>query len=302
MSFRSGLRPSKRAIAHAVEQLWRLSFGAVAYVLRPDAKRLTPTGSDRVLIVAPHPDDEAMGCVGTVLLHVRSGDRVCLAVVTDGRQSKVIADPARMALQRYRESCNAARLMQVDRLEMIGLPEGEWSVSQLQGTLRTLIEAIDPGVIYAPSRIDFHPEHFKVAHALALALGELSASRTNDIRVRVYQVQVPLSPLLSNVVTDVSAVLSDYEAVLRVYESQAGSIQCAYRHRRYSAALHRIAGRAEEFWELSAQRYAAVHAQSPAHWSRIFRGLRAFPLSDPLAYLVGIKERRRIRAMGSEWP
>lgn len=297
MSFRSGLRPIKAAMGHAVEAVWRLAFATAARVVRSDAKRLIPTGSDRVLIVAPHPDDEAMGCVGTVLLHVRSGDRVCIAVATDGRQSKVIADPVEMALQRRREACTAARLMQVERLELIGLPEGEWSVSQLQASLRALIEEIEPGVIYAPSRIDFHPEHFKVAHALALALAAISAPRTNDIRIRVYQVQVPLNPLMSNVVTDVSAVLSDYEAVLRAYESQAGSIRSAYRQRRYSASLHRIAGQAEEFWELSAQRYAAVHAESPARWPDVFRGLRDFPLSDPLAYLAGMNERRRIRAM-----
>jgi LmbE family N-acetylglucosaminyl deacetylase len=298
MSFRSGLRSIKRTMAHGVEQLWRLSFGAAACLIRPDTRRFTTTGVERVLVVAPHPDDEAIGCVGTVLLHVRSGDRVCLAVATDGRQSKVVADPAQMALQRHREARHAAELMQVERLELIGLPEGEWSVSQLQTALRALIEEIEPGVIYAPSRIDFHPEHFKVAHALALALGEINAPRMNAIRVRIYQVQVPLNPLLSNMVTDVSPVRSDYETVLRAYESQAGTIQCAYRQRHYSAALHRIAGQAEEFWEISAQRYAAVHAESPERWPRVFRGLRNFPLSDPLAYLAGMNERRKIRATG----
>jgi len=297
MSFRSRLRPIKGAMARGIEVLWRLVFTVTAHVMRPDARRLIPTGADRVLIVAPHPDDEAMGCVGTALLHVRSGDRVCIAVATDGRQSKVIADPTEMARQRRRESSNAASLMHIERLELLDLPEGDWSIGQLQAPLRALIEEIQPGVIYAPSRIDFHPEHFKVAHALALALGQISTPLMDNIRVRVYQVQVPLNPLMSNVVTDVSAVVEDYEAVLRTYESQVGSIRCAYRQRRYSASLHRIAGQAEEFWELSAQRYAALHAEPPARWANVFRALRDFPLSDPLAYLAGLNERRRIRAM-----
>ena len=302
MSFRSALRSGKRASARAFEELWRLGFRATACLMRPEAKRLTPSGRDRVLIVAPHPDDEAIGCVGTVLLHVRSGDRVCIAVATDGRQSKVIADPAAMARQRHREASHASRLMRVERLELIGLAEGEWSIGQLQAPLRALIEEIAPGVIYAPSRIDFHPEHFKVAHALALALAEIGASNANDIRIRVYPVQVPLNPLLSNVVTDISTVLADCAAVLRAYESQAGSIRCAYRQRRYSASLHGIDGHAEEFWELSARHYAALHAETPAGWPNVFRGMRQFPLSDPLAYLVGMNERRRIRAIAGYSP
>jgi LmbE family N-acetylglucosaminyl deacetylase len=296
MSFRSGPRALKRALARLIEGSWRLGWRAAALTKRGDARRWSSPGAQQVLVVAPHPDDEAIGCAGTVLLHVQAGDRVCVAIATDGGRSKAMADPAAMRWQRLQEALDAARLMRVDRVVWIGLPEGEWCPSDLQQPLAELMAQLRPDIIYAPSRIDFHPEHLQVAHALALALAGLPTPQSHDIRLRIYQIQVPLSPVISNLVADVSAVQSASDAVLRTYASQSASVQCAWRHRRYSAAWHGIAGAAEEFFELSAQRYAAMHGAPPAQWPQAFRGMRNFPMSDPLAYLTGMAERRRIRA------
>lgn len=248
-----------------------------------------------MLIVAPHPDDEAIGCAGTALLHVRSGDHVCVAIATDGRRSRSIDDPEAMSLQRRREARDAAQLMQVERLEWLGLPEGEWGAAVLAQRLGSLIDEIAPAIIYAPSRIDFHPEHFRVAHALALALGAGCEARPPTLRI--YQVQVPLTPWMSNLVADISAHTIQCEAILRAYVSQAGSMERARRQKRYSARWYGIASQAEEFLELSARQYISMHREPLAQWPAAFRGMRNSPLTDPAAYLAGMRERRRISAM-----
>jgi LmbE family N-acetylglucosaminyl deacetylase len=297
MSFRSRLRPAKRITARVLEGLWSVVFWVAGSVARHRCNRWSSSGGEVILVVAPHPDDEAIGCVGTLLLHRDAGDSVCVAVATDGRRSRVIADPAAMSAQRRREATEAARLMGIDQLEWIGLPEGEWNVASLREALISLLAKTDPDIIYAPSRIDFHPEHWNVAHALALALADPRTLRMRDRRLRVYQVQVPLTPSVSNVVADISAFSSRCEQVLRAYRSQSGTMPGTFRQRRYSARLHGITGRAEVFWEISVGRYVALHGSSPAHWPMAFRGVRGFPLTDPLAYLVGLRERRKIKAV-----
>jgi N-acetylglucosamine malate deacetylase 1 len=296
MWFRSRLRPAKRALGRVIEHGWVLGFRALAALMRRDVRRWSSPGGQQVLVVAPHPDDEAIGCAGTVLLHAQSADRVCIAVATDGGRSRAIPDRNAICRLRRREADDAARLMRVDRLHWIGLPEGQWNIPDLQQALAALIEEIQPAIIYAPSRIDFHPEHFQVAHALALALDSSRNPSTRSTRIRIYQIQVPLNPLITNLVADVSAVRTASDAALRAYVSQSGSIQGAYRQRRYGASWHGIAGQAEEFCELTVERYVALHSQPPAMWPRVFRGLRYFPLSDPLAYLAGMTERRKIHA------
>jgi LmbE family N-acetylglucosaminyl deacetylase len=292
MSFRSKLRPLKQAAAPAAEAFAHACIAVGHFATPRNRATWSSPGGERVLVVAPHPDDEAIGCAGTLLRHAQANDRVRIAVATDGRRSRTIRDPGEMARRRREEAVDAASLLRVEQLEWIGLPECEWQTAELAAPLRALLTAFEPTVVYAPSRIDFHPEHFAVAHALALALDDCGVAP----RLRVYQVQVPLTPIVTNLVVDIAAFAAECDAALRVYATQAGSLACAYRQRRYSASLYRSAGPVEEFWEMSAQCYVELHHEAPGLWPRCFRGMRNFPLTDPLAFRVGRAERRRLVA------
>jgi len=296
MSFKSRLRPFVYAAAPWVERLWRAPIALFAGSGSRRTERWSSPGGLSVLVVAPHPDDEAIGCAGVILRHVAATDRVRVAIVTDGRRSRAIQNPDEMAAVRRLEASRASDLMQIERLEWLGLPEGEWLVDTLVTRLRLLLEQTRPDIVYAPSRVDFHPEHFAVAHSLALAL-EAAGAATAAAKVRVYQVQVPLTATLTNLVADVTPVRARCDQVLRAYASQTASVPCAYRLRRYGAVS--VAGTEwlESYWQMPAARYIELHRTSPADWPAVFRGLRTFPLSDPLAWLVGRTERRRLAAL-----
>jgi len=292
MSFRALLRPAKRGLGRAVEALWCGVFALQGRIAPSRASPWRSSGGQRVLVLAPHPDDEAIGCGGTVLRHVAAGDCVTLAIATDGRRSGGMRDPEGMSAMRHREAEGAASALQA-RLDWLGLAEGDWPIERLRDVLVERLTQLRPDVVYASSRVDFHPEHHKVAHALALALDVVPHKPG---LLRIYQVQVPLTRLLANVVSDLSAVSAPAEAALRAYESQAGTIACIFRRRRYSARLHGLpTDAAEEFWELPVQRYVDLHRDPPSQWLGHYRGLRAFALTDPLAWWVGRGARRRLR-------
>lgn len=257
-------------------------------------------GEGRVLVLAPHPDDEVAGCGGTIALHGRAGDEVTVLVAGDGRRSRALDLPPPEVAELRRGECRlASERLGVRRLEQLGLPEGDWSIGQLMPHLDRLLVELCPGIVYAPSLLDGHPEHLRLAMALSRVLEARLAERSP--LVRVYEVQIPLTPLLTNLVFDVSPVRDVLVSALAAHASQRGSLDRTLRARAITARLHAVSrGRAEEpplaepFWGMSARAYVKLHGDR-AEVSGL-AGLRARPLLDPVAYLTGHADRRRLRA------
>jgi LmbE family N-acetylglucosaminyl deacetylase len=310
-----------------VAQFWALGFVLAGRAARPSVRRWSSPGGQRVLALAPHPDDEAIGCGGALALHHACGDAISIAYITDGRRSRALGlAPEEMAGRRRQEAMAAAAALGASP-EWLGFAEGEWTDAQLRASLRALLRRHAPQIVYAPSLVDFHPEHVRVAQALADAL----ADAPGEPLVRVYQVQVPLTAILTNLVADTSSVIEQSAGALRAYVTQRGNVGRAIRQRRYAAARYGLRQHAEEFWELPAQQYAALHLDTSfaesakgrektrslgvqrdapnlknrnagdrarrARPGGTFRGLRFYPFSDPLAYLRGRADRRRIAGL-----
>lgn len=254
-------------------------------LLRRRRQPWQPVGGQRVLVVAPHPDDEALGCGGTIMRHIASGDSVAVLIVTDGRRSRahnLQADA--MAKARQQEARAAADLMGIDEWIWLGLPEGEWSDGELQLALATHMQDKPPGVVYGPSWLDYHPEHRRVAECLA-------SSVAPDVAVRVYTIHIPLAEL-ANLYVDVTAVLPRLKQLFKIYRTQEASLLRGMRLRRYSGALNRCGEAIEEFWELSGEAYRNAHRD--ALDTPTVRGLRYLSLTDPLSYMIGRTARRTI--------
>ena len=286
----------RRTAARGVEAVWRGVASAAAGLGRWKPHEWRSAGGQRVLVVAPHPDDE-IGCGGTMLLHRHAGDEIHLVHVTDGRGSRAAGlGPDEMAERRRVEAGAAARALSLEPGERhwLGLREWEWDEAALVATLRDLLQRLQPHIIYAPSCVDFHPEHTKTARSLAQALSAVQAS---PAQLRIYQIQVPLTPLLANLLAPIAAVADDLTTVARCYRSQLGSIERCLRMKRYGGSLYGRAGWVEEFWQLDQGAYQRLHATTPVGGR--FRALRARPTTDPLSYLFGLGARRALRD-GSE--
>ena len=284
-------RGSGQLVWALVEEMWASAFRAAGRVKRPAARPWGSSGGQRILVVAPHPDDEVLGCGGTLLRHRRRGDRLAVVYVTDGRgRPATRPDPEAYVRRRRAETERAAAVLGVERLDWLGLPEWLWEPADLPPLLAGPVAAWAPHLLYLPSQVDYHPEHRKAAHAVALTLGANAAAL-----VRVYQVQVPLTSVLVNVVSDTTRVAADLAPALDAHASQRATVLSGIRLWRYAAALHGRDRAAEEFWEMTAACYHALHRVPPERWyPTVFRGLRRRPLSDPLAYLAGRSARRAL--------
>ena len=274
--------------------MWATGFSAAGRIVRPSVLHWSSTGGQRILVVAPHPDDEVLGCAGVIARHSATGDQVMVLHVTDGRQSRALGlSPESMAECRQREAKNATHILGA-QLEWLGLPEGGWSSESLIERLENVLKRWCPDIVYGPSVVDFHPDHVRVAHVLVRIIENASALNSQSC-IRVYQSQTPLTPVLCNLVADASAQVAEIEAAVCAYVSQKGSVLLSLRMRRYAACFYGYDRYAEEFCQVDAAQYCRLNetASLQTH-PHSYRGLRVRSLSDPLAYVRGLAERRRV--------
>lgn len=283
-------RKGMRMLTRGIGILWWPWFRLAGWWLRPRPLPLSFPSQQKILVLIPHPDDEVVGCAGTLLCHQQAGDTVAFLFVTDGGRAASTLTSEQLLAQRQAEAFAAANALAVSELIWLDFPEGAWQVAELVEVLRPLLTSFAPDVIYTPSRVDFHPAHHLVAHALAQALDGATEPRP---ALRLYPVQVPLTPALANRVVEVTELRPRIQHLLSLYASQEYQMGRAIRQREYAARLVGMGTLVEEFWELTPDAFAALHNQSPATWPS-FRSLRFLSLSDPWAYFMGQSERKRL--------
>lgn len=150
---------------------WR-TWDASARLNRISIDELAPAGR-RVVVVAPHPDDEVLGCGGTLSLLARAGRTIEVIGVTDGEGShpgSLVWTPSMLARQRRDERvAGLARLGLASRPHELRVADGE--ITSNERRLVARLEAlIRPGdVVLATWRLDGHPDHEATGRAAACA-------------------------------------------------------------------------------------------------------------------------------------
>jgi len=174
-----------------------------------------PTGK-RVLVFAPHPDDETIGCGGTLALHTQAGDPVKVVFLTNGAQGDSSGDMAREAYVELRENeaRKACACLGVTDLEFWAYEDRSLAASR--GVLRQMMDLLDdfrPQLVYAPSPLELHPDHRATCFLLCDAIrgGHLG------FEIVFYEIG---QPLRINRLVDITDVLDRRVKAMEAYGSQ----------------------------------------------------------------------------------
>jgi len=116
------------------------------------------------LVVAPHPDDETIGCGVTILRKRDAGHRVDIAIVSDGALAEpAIGSPAEMAALRAVEATRAcARLgVTAEHLHQLAFPDGGLAerADAVTERLAELVTRLRPDFLLVPVSCEGHPDH-----------------------------------------------------------------------------------------------------------------------------------------------
>ncbi len=132
-----------------------------------------------VLIVAPHSDDEVLGCGGVMARHAAGGDDVHVLVVTRGTPEMY---PPEQEEQTRQELHAAHAILGVSSVHFLDFLAPKLDIipgHQLADAIGRIIRSLYPSIIYLPHRGDIHSDHRAVYQATLVA-----ARPINDCPVR----------------------------------------------------------------------------------------------------------------------
>jgi LmbE family N-acetylglucosaminyl deacetylase len=207
----------------------------------------------RVLVLCPHPDDEAIGCGGTLRKHAVAGDEVRVVFLTSGEKGGHGRPADETARVREQEAKAAADLLGSAGIEFWRQPDGDLRTTpELGSRLGILLTTFCPTVVYVPHDREMHPDHRAAAELLRVTLAGLDPYSGRP-EVRMFEVWTPLESF--DHVEDISEFIDAKIAAVRAHASQ-----CAVM--RFDEAV------------LGLNRYRGeMHSWPGGDYAEVFRGL-----------------------------
>ncbi|WP_158218567.1 PIG-L deacetylase family protein [Synechococcus sp. 1G10] len=173
----------------------------------------------RVLVLSPHPDDEAIGCGGTLRHHYRAGDAVTVIHLTSGERGGHGLSPERTGPLREAEARRAAALLGVDALHFWRQRDGALrSTAALLRALQEVLTSKPVQRLYAPHGGESHPDHratWRLAKQLIQTL-ELTGMAVPELWL--YEVWTPLQRI--DAVVDIGTDMAMKLRAIRAHHSQ----------------------------------------------------------------------------------
>lgn len=119
----------------------------------------------QVIIIAPHPDDETLGCGGTILRHHDQGDCVHWMIITgmeDGfSAARIAARENEIESVKHQYGFKSAHSLKFPTTRLDSVPIGD-----LVSSIKAVFDAVSPDTVYLPYRGDVHTDHRVVFDAV----------------------------------------------------------------------------------------------------------------------------------------
>jgi LmbE family N-acetylglucosaminyl deacetylase len=187
-----------------------------------------------VLVLAPHSDDEVLGCGGLLAQLAAAGAAVRVLFLTDSAGGTEAVAPDEAARDAYRQrrreeaarACEALGIAGEDALGHLGLPDGslDQHLEAAEEGIRRALVTCRPDLLLVPSPLEVSRDHraaFAAFHRVFAGLrdgypeGVTEAAR--GLRILVYEVNHPAYP---DLLVDVSAEAGAIERAMAAYASQ----------------------------------------------------------------------------------
>jgi len=178
---------------------------------------------NKVLIIAVHPDDETLGCGGTLLKHKSNNDEIHWLICTETKKENNFYNIREEEIKKVSKAYN---FDSTTNLKLKTMQVDEYSMSDLIGKISKVINEIKPNIIYLPFKGDVHSDHRKIFEA--------SYSCTKSFRYpfikKIYMIETlsetEFAPstkedsFIPNVFVDISDFMDKKVEIMKIFESE----------------------------------------------------------------------------------
>lgn len=180
-----------------------------------------------VLCIAVHPDDETLGCGGTLLKHAKAGDSINWLIITAMSEktgfSKKQMNERDLQIKKVKNIYNFQKTMNL-KFPPAGLDQ--ISTGSLVQAISKAINKITPEVIYCPFRGDVHSDHRIVFNAVMSATKTFRAPFIKKIMMMEtlsetdFALAAPDQFFIPNIFVDISETITQKIDIFKIYESE----------------------------------------------------------------------------------
>lgn len=178
---------------------------------------------DKILVVAVHPDDETLGCGGTLLKHKAKGDKVHWLICTNLNKDHSYFNNRKKEIQKVSKLFN---FDSVNQLQFETTKIDHYSISQIIDEISKVIKNLKPNTIYLPFKEDIHTDHKKVFEAAYSCTKSFRYKYINKIYMMETLSETEFSPstkettFIPNTFVDISKFINKKVQIMKIYKSE----------------------------------------------------------------------------------
>lgn len=136
----------------------------------------------KILVIAAHPDDEVLGCGGTLLKHSKNNDKILLLFATDGESSR--KSGSQKILYRKKQASKVARIINSQKPVFLNFPDNQLdkiNMLKIAKIFAKIVDRFKPDIIYTHHYNDLNIDHRLTFEATMIACRPLVESSVKEI-------------------------------------------------------------------------------------------------------------------------
>ncbi len=178
---------------------------------------------NKILVVAVHPDDETLGCGGTLLKHKTNGDQIHWLICTTANNSHNYYKKREKEINKVSKLFNFSS---VNKLLLEPTKVDQYSMAEIIEKISKIVNKIKPNIIYLPFRDDIHTDHKKIFEASYSCTKSFRHSFIKKIYMMETLSETEFAPSINkdnfipNTFVDISKFLDKKIQIIKVYKSE----------------------------------------------------------------------------------